>query len=733
MKPIKILSLLAASALLVGCANRKSGGDEKPEDNRLDEAIAELLSDTNLIVPSLKEYHMDFDVLYYYQYGMYYISATCDDPSGVLEDQYSASITSDTNWVVYNDEDYTIEDYGHMYADDFDNANFELDVDSYDGIFSVALYRYDGEHGTLDVSDVDTSWYVDYVNFYGFEVSNEFPSAFIQSKMSFNVPSLNGQEFCYGYSEAGFDDNGDYQPEEVIILVGSEVATAYASTLTGQGYTLEETEDYTITEDWDILEYSIYSGFDANHEVYISFFSLDGITQIEIYNFDDFLVDELTSNTDWTASEKALMNQYLGQELPFVQLGDGYTVQQGTDYYGDPLIYISDAYYADLTLSIDEALTNAGFKFGLDGNQNYFYEYDNHEVYIAIYIDYSLGNSIMAYYEASHYVPATDISLSAAAVDIIPGASYELTATLTPETADSTYTYSSNQDWCEVNQNGVVNISSEAPVNGVATVTVTTAENLTDTCTFTVCANAVTGFTPNVTELRLIAGETYQFDTTQFTLSPYGTTLGEGDSYSFGPGNPINEHLYTDDFGNVRMHADSEIGETAVVHICLTVNGHQIDVDVPVVVVAPYVTDVLTQSTFGLEDGNDTYAVHTSTGANGTYEAQCASKYGIQIRSKNDNSGIVGSCTGKTVKSITIQFDSNTTSGRTVDIYASSTEFGISNMYGSSTPTKVSSISYDGSIDTITFNFPEDSNYSYIGLRSASGALYMTSVTVVWG
>lgn len=728
MKSFKILSLLALSTLLVGCTAHKGNEAPTPEPeplDPLDQAISEFLSDTNLTVPSLKSFNMEFEVAYYYSYGSYFIYAECADAAGTLEDEYSALITTDTNWVVYNDDDYTVAEYGHMYADDFDNANVELDVDSANGYFSIYLFRWDGEHGQLDVSNVDTSWYVDYVNFYGYEVSNTFPSEDIEQIMGLNVIGPNADEFCYGFADEYTDDEG-YHAAEFIVLLASDVSAMYASALEGQGYTITSVDDWTITEDWDIVDYTVYSGYDASHSVYISFYYLNGIMMIEIFNFDDIFVDQLTSNTDWTSAEKATMNQYLGQVLPFVQLGAGYVVGQGQDYYGDSLVYIMDAYYLDLTSSIAQALMNDGFHPSVDSYQDTFYEYDNHVIYIAVYLSYSNGNMISAYYEATHYIEATAIELSDEEVEIVAGNNYQLTATMTPANANSTYSYSSNQQWCTVNETGTVSISSEAPVDGEAIVTVTTSENRTDTCKFIVAADVVTGLILNCgNSLELAPGESYVVEVIGYL--PYGVT--PTCSLSYGQESPINEDVEVYGTGNINIVQDATIGGTATVYVLYGSTPEPVRIDILVTVVAPSVTETLTQATFGLTDGSTTYNTYTSTGTIGTYTAQCAAAHGIQIRSKTSNSGIIGSYTGKVAKSITITFDSNTDTGRTVDIYASNTAFAITDMYGD-TVTKVGSVSYDGNNSEVTYQFTE--SYSYIGIRSRNGAIYMTSVAVTW-
>ena len=149
--------------------------------------------------------------------------------------------------------------------------------------------------------------------------------------------------------------------------------------------------------------------------------------------------------------------------------------------------------------------------------------------------------------------------------------------------------------------------------------------------------------------------------------------------------------------------------------------------------VDPISGDELTQASFGLSDGNSTYGDHTATGASGaTYTAQCASQHGIQIRSKNSNSGIIGHNASSTCKSIQVTFNPNTDANgneRILNIYASNTSFTIADMYGSSV-TKVGSLTFMSAQLTQTYTFT--SEYHYIGLRSNDGAIYLDKIVVAW-
>ena len=104
-----------------------------------------------------------------------------------------------------------------------------------------------------------------------------------------------------------------------------------------------------------------------------------------------------------------------------------------------------------------------------------------------------------------------------------------------------------------------------------------------------------------------------------------------------------------------------------------------------------------------------------------------SSSGGIQMRSKNSNSGIVSTVSGGRVKSVTITVESGS---NTIDVYGSNTAYtGAGDLYatgeGGNQGTKIGSLTATG---TITFT----DEYAYVGIRSNSGAIYVTSVEIVW-
>lgn len=96
----------------------------------------------------------------------------------------------------------------------------------------------------------------------------------------------------------------------------------------------------------------------------------------------------------------------------------------------------------------------------------------------------------------------------------------------------------------------------------------------------------------------------------------------------------------------------------------------------------------------------------------------------IQLRSKNSNSGIVSTTSGGTLVSVTINVSSGS---NTVDVYGNTSAYSdASGLYGSGNGTKIGSTSSTGTIDCT------GGNYQYVGIRSNNGAVYLSSVVIVW-
>ena len=144
---------------------------------------------------------------------------------------------------------------------------------------------------------------------------------------------------------------------------------------------------------------------------------------------------------------------------------------------------------------------------------------------------------------------------------------------------------------------------------------------------------------------------------------------------------------------------------------------------------AAELTDVLNQSFTGITASS--YSNFTKTGASGTvYVGNCAGgNSSIQLRSNNNNSGIVTTNSVGKVKSITVVWNTNTTDNRTLNVYGKNSAYSAAtDLYNASNQGTLLGTIVKGTSTSLTIS----GDYEYIGFRSASGAMYLTSVTIVW-
>jgi len=141
------------------------------------------------------------------------------------------------------------------------------------------------------------------------------------------------------------------------------------------------------------------------------------------------------------------------------------------------------------------------------------------------------------------------------------------------------------------------------------------------------------------------------------------------------------------------------------------------------------ITDELTAAL--LSATSTTYADFSNVAATSSarYAGNSAksSSGGIQLRSKNSNSGIVSTTSGGKVKSVTITVESGS---NTIDVYGSNTAYtDATDLYATgenaNQGTKIGSLTTTG---TVTFT----DDYAYVGIRSNNGALYITKIEIEW-
>lgn len=141
------------------------------------------------------------------------------------------------------------------------------------------------------------------------------------------------------------------------------------------------------------------------------------------------------------------------------------------------------------------------------------------------------------------------------------------------------------------------------------------------------------------------------------------------------------------------------------------------------------VNDALNRATTGVTGTDYSSWSNKKASSDAIYAGNSAGgNSSIQLRSNNSNSGIVTTSSGGKAKKVTVVWNSNTASGRTLDIYGKNSAYSAaSDLYGDNKGTKLGSI-VNGTSTELTIT----GDYEYIGMHSNSGAMYLTSVTIKW-
>lgn len=140
------------------------------------------------------------------------------------------------------------------------------------------------------------------------------------------------------------------------------------------------------------------------------------------------------------------------------------------------------------------------------------------------------------------------------------------------------------------------------------------------------------------------------------------------------------------------------------------------------------VEDVINQKATGVTNTRYTDVIVTGT-SGAVYAINCAGDKGsVQLRSKKD-SGIVTTKSGGKAKKVTVEWNTETVTERTLDIYGNDKAYtSPKDLYNSQQGTKIGSISHAEGATTLEIT----GDYAFIGLRSASLAMYLNSITITW-
>lgn len=144
------------------------------------------------------------------------------------------------------------------------------------------------------------------------------------------------------------------------------------------------------------------------------------------------------------------------------------------------------------------------------------------------------------------------------------------------------------------------------------------------------------------------------------------------------------------------------------------------------------VTDDLTRATTGVTSGSTSYSnwSEKTVTSDAVYAGNSAGgNNAIQLRSNNSNSGIVTTASGGKAKKVTVTWHSETAAGRTLNIYGKNSAYSdATDLYSNSTQGTLLGTIVKGTSTELTIS----GDYEYIGMRSSSGAMYLTSVSIMW-
>ena len=101
----------------------------------------------------------------------------------------------------------------------------------------------------------------------------------------------------------------------------------------------------------------------------------------------------------------------------------------------------------------------------------------------------------------------------------------------------------------------------------------------------------------------------------------------------------------------------------------------------------------------------------------------------IQLRSDKSTAGIVTTTSGGFAKKVVVTWNSNTSSGRTLNVYGSNSAYSApTDLYNSAKAgTKLGTIVCGTSTELVI-----EEDYEFIGLRSNSGAMYISEIQITW-
>lgn len=144
----------------------------------------------------------------------------------------------------------------------------------------------------------------------------------------------------------------------------------------------------------------------------------------------------------------------------------------------------------------------------------------------------------------------------------------------------------------------------------------------------------------------------------------------------------------------------------------------------------PAVVDVLTRDLTGVTGTSYSSWTGKKATSDAVYAGQSAGgNSSIQLRSSNNNSGIVTTASGGKATKVVVEWNSNTSDGRTLNVYGKNSAYSSpSDLYGDNSGTLIGTI-----VKGTSTELSISADYEYIGMRSSSGAMWLDKITITWG
>ena len=142
------------------------------------------------------------------------------------------------------------------------------------------------------------------------------------------------------------------------------------------------------------------------------------------------------------------------------------------------------------------------------------------------------------------------------------------------------------------------------------------------------------------------------------------------------------------------------------------------------------VTDELTGELTGVTGQSYVSWSGKTSNSDAVYAGQSAGSYNsIQLRSKNNNSGIITTASGGMAATVSVVWNSHTSTNRTLNVYGKNSAYSNpSELYDSDTQGTLIGTIVCGTSTELTIS----DTYQYIGLRSAADAMYLDQINITW-